>query len=106
MLLCDSRKGGLADCCDMSDTIISVENLGKKYSIRHQRDGAGGYQTFREMLSGRAKSLFRRNGRKNLTSDRGPLTFESSRGTREDFWALKGVSFEVRRAEVLGIIGR
>jgi lipopolysaccharide transport system ATP-binding protein len=30
----------------------------------------------------------------------------SSRQTREDFWALKDVSFEVKKGEVLGIIGR
>lgn len=43
----------------MSETVISVDNLGKKYSIRHQRDG--GYRTLREALTDRAKNLFRRN---------------------------------------------
>jgi hypothetical protein len=27
------------------DIVIRVENLGKRYSIRHQRDGGGCYQT-------------------------------------------------------------
>src|ERR1700726_4586227 len=87
----------------MSDeVIIRVENLGKRYSIRHQRDQR--YVALRDVIANRAKSLFRRNGRKTLTSDLRPLI--SGCTSKEDFWALKNVSFEVRRGEVLGIIGR
>ena len=67
----------------MSDIAIRVENLSKRYEI-----GRAGtrHDTLRDALAG----LFRREGR----------------GRSEAFWALRDVSFEVKRGEVVGIIGR
>jgi lipopolysaccharide transport system ATP-binding protein len=97
------------------EVIISVENLGKRYSLRHQRDQR--YVALRDVIARRATAPLRalksklerrkektENGAGNLTSDLGPLT--SGRASKEDFWALKNVSFEVRQGEVVGIIGR
>ncbi|MBI1347038.1 ATP-binding cassette domain-containing protein [bacterium] len=78
----------------MSEPIIRVENLGKKYQIRHQEAGPR-YRALRDVLADGVKSgfgLFNRH-RKSST-------------TREEFWALQDVNFEVNEGEVVGIIGR
>ncbi len=80
----------------MLETVIRVDNLGKKYTITHQSNG--GYTTLREQLAGGTKSL----GRRLIK----PFLSGISRPEHEDFWALKGISFEVKRGDRLGIIGR
>src|SRR5690242_16676475 len=80
------------------DVIIRVEDLGKKYSLRHQPNGQR-YVTLRDVIAEKAKNIFRRNG--GAIPD-----LHAPSSSREDFWSLRDVSFSVHRGEVLGIIGR
>lgn len=78
-------------------TVITVENLGKKYTLHHQQREQ--YAALRDVIS---------NGVRNLSKKIfSPFTPHSSPlSASEDFWALKDVSFEVKQGDRIGIIGR
>lgn len=84
----------------MSDIAIRVENLSKRYLLGHQNNSGAGEATLRDNLVGAARGLLRR------TQDMARGGALVAGDTVEEFWALKDVSFEVKRGEVVGIIGR
>ncbi len=75
----------------MSDVAIRVENLGKRYRIGRAQQR---HDTLRDQISDWVSRVATRHS---------PLATRHS----DDFiWALRDVSFEVKRGEVVGIIGR
>jgi lipopolysaccharide transport system ATP-binding protein len=79
------------------DTVIQVENVSKKYLLGHE---TAHRDSFREAIVRHAGNF----SRKAIDMARGRQIVQGDKV--EEFWALKSVSFEVKRGEVLGVIGR
>jgi len=74
----------------MSDVVISVDGLGKRYQIGRHQDP---YGRLTESLWGALRAPI-------------DLARRKPRETGDWVWALRDVSFEVRQGDVVGVIGR
>lgn len=77
----------------MSNSVIQIENLSKKYIISHQQKSR--QSSLRDSINYSMKTLKNRVFKRPVEDP-----------THEDFWALKNVSFDIKQGDRVGLIGR
>lgn len=80
----------------MSDVVIRVENLGKRYRIGERER----YLALRDVFTRAISAPARLFGPQKSASP------SNGNGDHSHIWALKNVSFDIHQGEVVGIIGR
>ncbi len=79
----------------MSDTVITADRLGKAYRLGLKVDKNA---TLRDALAAAVRSPLKRL--------RARADAEANAGAPDTFWAIKDISFQVNKGEVLGLVGR
>ena len=91
----------------MNQPVITIKNLGKRYSLAHRNPGSDG---LRHVLQQGAMAPFRAweklwRGKRD-PERKPPGAAGSGPATAEEFWALRDVNFEIQEGDVVGVIGR
>ena len=77
----------------MAGSIIEVKNISKRFILNHE--GGERYTALRDVVAQKLKKTFSF-----------PASLRGTKETKEEFWALKDVSFNVEQGDRVGIIGR
>lgn len=78
----------------MSNVVVQVENLGKRYKLGEQNHQSSLKSAMGEGIRSLRRTLTGRSRRRKPASQ------------SDEFWALQDVSFEIRQGDRVGIVGR
>lgn len=81
------------------DRVIRVESLSKRYFVGHESPRHG-YDSMRDVVVRNARNLVRKT--RDMLRGRAIIQGDEI----EEFWALRDVTFDVERGDVVGIVGR
>src|SRR5690349_9810791 len=84
----------------MGETAVCVTGLGKSYLVGHEAESRHRYVALRDVIARGVKGFARKT--RDMLQGRPVMQGDEV----EEFWALKDVSFEIKRGDVVGVIGR